>query len=399
VLLSKGSTVTEGIKHIFLDHGIEKVQVHRDDVANVVGAPAEKSPIAQFDGELRQKLNEFIEAGPFRAEDSGPPLRESMVTHNREAYNPEQRERLSSRHRRATKALDSVMRAAVRGGAVNGREVGQLTAASLESMTEDCESTITIASGADDKGVPEQSLQTAALGMAIGIEMGLDAESVRTIGTTGLVADWGMMHLPEDIRGAKRQLNEGQLFEIQQVPIFTAEMLHRTSDLPKLILPVAYQIHERIDGTGYPTGRDASSIHPFAKILHVADLYTALTAPGPNRRPMMPYAAMKTILREASRKSVDVDVTRSLLQVLSLFPIGSYVALSNRSVARVLRRNAEDYSSPIVQIVADRNGNMVDPDDEDAIMIPAEGGLEITQALPAPGRNELSSQQLLEIPA
>jgi len=51
--------------------------------------------------------------------------------------------------------------------------------------------------------------------MAIGIEMGLDGKSIRTIGAAGLVGDWGMMCLPEDIRGAKSQLNARERFEIQ----------------------------------------------------------------------------------------------------------------------------------------------------------------------------------------
>ena len=340
----------------------------------------------------------MIDSVLFSPGESGPAVRDSMVIHHRRAYDPEQRERLSSQHREACDGLNSMMFNAVQGGEVDGQEVGQLAATSLESMMKDCEAAITVASDADEKGVSEQSLQTSSLGMAIGIEMGLDAESVRTIGATGLVADWGMMYLPPGIRGAKRQLDERELFEIQKVPTFTANMLHKTSGLPRQVLPIAYQIHEKTDGTGYPRGRDASSIHLFAKILHVADLYTGLTAPGPNRQPAMPYAAMEIIVREANSASIDVDVARALLGVLSLFPIGSYVALGNGSVARVLRRNGEDYSHPVVRIVVDAGGNRVAPDNENAIIVPSERHVEITQALPRPGRKELSSVELLNRP-
>ena len=109
----------------------------------------------------------------------------------------------------------------------------------------------------------------------------------------------------------------------------------------------------------------------------------------------MPYAAMEAILREASMKSVDVDVARALLRVLSLFPIGSYVALNDRSVARVLRRNGDNYSSPVVQVVIDGSGNSIDSNHGSAVIVTGEGGVAIAQALPTPGRNELSSAELL----
>ncbi len=396
LLLSAGSEVTPAIKKILADRGIESVRIHQEDAANLLAGQASSGngPIVQFDSELSQKLDEMIDSGLFGPAESGPAVRDSMVMHNRKAYNPQQREKLTSEHRKTSEALNSVMRKAMRGEAIDGNEVRKLTAASLESMTDDCESAITVASEADDKGVSEQSLQTSFLAMAIGIEMGLDGESIRIIGATAMVGDWGMMQLPEDIRGAKTQLDERELFETQKVPIYTANMLEKTSGLPRLVLPVAYQIHEKTDGSGYPRGRDADTIHPFAKILHVADLYTALTAPGPNRRPAMPYAAMTSILREASEKAVDADATRALLRVLSLFPIGSYVALSDKSVARVLRRNGENYSSPVVQIVLDGSGNRIASGDEDAIISPDEAGVGIVRALPTPGRNELSSAEL-----
>ena len=105
----------------------------------------------------------------------------------------------------------------------------------------------------------------------------------------------------------------------------------------------------------------------------------------------MPYAAMATILREASTKSVDADVARALLRVMSLFPIGSYVALSDGSVGRVLRRNGRDYASPVVQLVIDRHGNLVNPDGDDTIIATGECGVIVTKALPTPGRNELQT--------
>ncbi len=395
LLLSQGATVTSEVKRGLADHGIQRVQIHQDDAARLFGDSKpeekdseEKDPPEQVDSQLDSEL--------FCYENTGPAFRNRMVIHGCKAYDRQLRKQLSLEHRNSSKALSFLMRKAVQGGAVDAEDVRRVTTANMEHMTGDCENVITAALEVADKGVSEQSLQTALLGMAIGIELGLDVDNVRILGAAGLVSDWGMMQLPEDIRGIKGQFSETELFEIQKVPMLTANMLQKATGLPRLVLPIAYQLHEKLDGSGYPRGRDANGIHPFAKILHVADLYTALTAPGPARNAAMPYAAMESLVREAAKKAVDVNVVRALLQVMSLFPIGSYVSLSDGSVARVLRRNAVNYACPIVQVIQDAYGKEIAPDNEDTIIIPSEVGIKITQALPKPRQNQLSAAEPLQ---
>ncbi len=386
LLLSQGATVTSEVKRGLADHGIKSVQIHQDDAARLLGdsKPEEKDSEEKLDSEL------------FCYENTGPPFRNRMAIHGCKAYDQQLRKQLSLEHRESSKVLSFLMRKAVQGGAVNAEDVRRVATTNMEHMTGDCENVITVALEVADKGVSEQSIQTALLGMAIGIELGLDVDNVRILGAAGLVSDWGMMQLPEDIRGIKGQFNETEFFEIQKVPMLTANMLQKATGLPRLVLPIAYQLHEKLDGSGYPRGRDSNGIHPFAKILHVADLYTALTAPGPARNPAMPYAAMESLVREAAIKAVDANVVRALLQVVSLFPIGSYISLSDGSVARVLRRNAVNYACPIVQIVQDAQGNEIASNAEDAIIIPSEVGIEITQALPKPRQNKPSAAEPLQ---
>jgi HD-GYP domain-containing protein (c-di-GMP phosphodiesterase class II) len=50
-------------------------------------------------------------------------------------------------------------------------------------------------------------------------------------------------------------------------------------------LMMVYQHHERIDGTGYPVRILGDEIHPWAKLLAVVDVFEAMTASRPYRRP------------------------------------------------------------------------------------------------------------------
>jgi HD-GYP domain-containing protein (c-di-GMP phosphodiesterase class II) len=47
---------------------------------------------------------------------------------------------------------------------------------------------------------------------------------------------------------------------------------------------VVYQHHERLDGTGYPTGVKAAEIHPWARLCAVAVVFDAMTCHRPYRK-------------------------------------------------------------------------------------------------------------------
>ena len=63
--------------------------------------------------------------------------------------------------------------------------------------------------------------------------------------------------------------------------------------------------------------------------LRFLDRYDALVSPRAFRPPLTPYAAMECLLRQSAAGDVDPEVVRALLMVQSLFPIGSYVVLSD----------------------------------------------------------------------
>ena len=159
--------------------------------------------------------------------------------------------------------------------------------------------------------------------------------------------------------------------------------------VPDLVGLVCFQIHEKPNGTGYPLGRSADTIHLFAKILAVADSYLAMISPRPHRPAVMPYAAMECLLRTASQKTLDAEVVRTLLQALSLFPVGSYITLSDNSSARVMRRHPESYMTPIVQVIQDYRGCRLDLTDEKSIIDLTQSDLSIKESAATPGREEI----------
>ncbi len=403
LLLVEGSVITARFKQLLNDRKIDNLQVHQDDAARITlrdTVVEDNTTVFGFDSELTKKLDALIESGSLFVANTGAAVRDRMVMHGLKGYDPQMRESLLEQHQAAGESLDNMMREAVQGGNFNASQITNVTAVSLAHLTADAEHVLSVAAEVRrDEVLSEHCLQMALLGMAIGIEMGLDEDNVRTIGLCGLVHDWGMIKVPERIRDAKRTLTDAEFLEIKKHSIYVLELLQGMAGIPSVVPLVCYQVHEKPNGAGYPRGRRGNAIHLFARVLQAADAYVGLTSPRPYRKPLMPYAAMECLLRLAGQNDFDPKTVRHLLNVLSLFPVGSFVNLTDASVARVLRPAGSNYTSPIVQIVQDHQGRPVDPSDESAIVDLTDSDLEIVQALPTPGRDEIALNPALIVRA
>ncbi len=68
------------------------------------------------------------------------------------------------------------------------------------------------------------------------------------------------------------------------------------------------------------------------------------------------YGAVYFLLHGANTNQIDRDVVRSILQVLSLFPVGTLVELNDGRLARVVGTNEAAYTRPIVSVLRHANG-------------------------------------------
>jgi HD-GYP domain-containing protein (c-di-GMP phosphodiesterase class II) len=193
-------------------------------------------------------------------------------------------------------------------------------------------------------------LHVAKTAVAIGAVLGLGRQSLYELTLGCLVHDLGMLRLGAKVFSLKRRLVPFEVRQLADHPIHTLELLQsRLDTFPIASQCVAFQLHERCDGSGYPRGVRAEAIHPLAKIAAVADTFVALVSDRPYRNGLQPYYAMETLLRNVREGLYEAGVVRALLRAVSLFPIGSYVKLSDGRVGRVIRANGEHYDRPVVE--------------------------------------------------
>jgi HD-GYP domain-containing protein (c-di-GMP phosphodiesterase class II) len=118
-------------------------------------------------------------------------------------------------------------------------------------------------------------------------------------------AELELLTLPEG------NLNEAERREIESHVMYSTRFLETLpwpANLRRIPEIVALH-HEKLDGSGYPAGLKASDIPLEARILSIADIFDALTAPDrPYRTSMPPGRALEKLTDEARRGAVDADL-------------------------------------------------------------------------------------------
>ena len=200
------------------------------------------------------------------------------------------------------------------------------------------------------------AFNTSVLAINIATAMDYSVHQVQEAGLSALFQDLGMSMVPDALVIAPRMLDPVEFVDIQKHTVLGLYVLERFRGLPASTRLAMYQHHERADGSGYTQRRERVWIHKFAQIAAVADVYDALTANRPWRSAYTPYLAMESVIKMANKGRFHSEIVRGLLHYLSLFPIGSWVRLSNGEIGRVVHTNGVAYDRPTIHVLIDANG-------------------------------------------
>jgi putative nucleotidyltransferase with HDIG domain len=142
------------------------------------------------------------------------------------------------------------------------------------------------------------SLGVAAYAVAIGREAGFDEDRVRALRRAALLHDIGKLGVSNRILDKPAKLTDDEFAAVRLHPLYTFQILSRITPFAD-IAEAAAAHHERLDGRGYHRGVGAEHLSPEARILAVADVFDALTADRPYRRPLDPDVAFEILWKDA----------------------------------------------------------------------------------------------------
>jgi putative nucleotidyltransferase with HDIG domain len=140
--------------------------------------------------------------------------------------------------------------------------------------------------------------RVAELAVALAKRLGYSGPDLDAIEVGALLHDIGKIGIPESILQKPGPLDEEEWRIMREHPLISEYILSEV-DLDPIVLQIARSSHERIDGDGYPDGRDGDDIPLPARIVLVADAFDALTSDRPYRRGRSVPAALDELRAHA----------------------------------------------------------------------------------------------------
>jgi putative nucleotidyltransferase with HDIG domain len=127
---------------------------------------------------------------------------------------------------------------------------------------------------------------------------------LKRIGTGALLHDIGKCDLTSGLINKPAALTPEEMELVRSHSCLSLLKLRKLKDSKQLDfgqLMMAYQHHERLDGSGYPVHSEGDEIHEWARICAIADVYEALTSDRPHRRAYSKAGAMAFMQSMAGR--------------------------------------------------------------------------------------------------
>lgn len=378
LLLAEGSVITPRILDILRGRGYTRVLVHRmEPAAGVSVEPAgaltqvpEARPGASINLQNRVTRRLDLElldiVKDFRLNGDDPMIKE-IPRLGTVPYSATLAREIYTKHESFIGNLRDSVQQVTQSDPRGEEAADEVLKTYLALMVEDIDLFSSFASSPVQSHYPyRHSLHVAMLALAMGARAGLDEESMRNLGLGALLHDIGMLRVPKQVWASRGILSSQQQLDVMAHPIYAVETLGRVPSLSDTVRYIAYQVHERMNGQGYPRRIPGELIHPLSRIVGVADTYVALLSDRPHRQGVQPYRAVESIVRSVGTGLMDPTAVRLLLQAVSLYPVGSYLILSNGQLAKVIRTNPDRYDRPIVRMwpprtaPTDDSGELVD---------------------------------------
>jgi len=212
------------------------------------------------------------------------------------------------------------------------------------------------------------SVNVCIFAVALGRRLGLTRLQLYDIGLAALFHDIGKSRVPLEILNKEDLLSDEEWLTVAAHPwlgVLALFQLKEQQEFPYRSMAVAYEHHMKRDVSGYPRSLRTTSIGYFTKIIAVADGFDAATSRRSYQQEPMNPAAVLAEMRDNPRRGMDPVIVKAFVNLLGIYPVGTFVVLDTFELAIVHSANPvpEMLSRPLALIVSDDLGNVKHPGD------------------------------------
>ncbi len=354
LLLGRGVAVNSFFLHRLSDIGINSVYIHDDATDDII-------PLENISDSVRGSTIRHMKELFGSLEGLGNEMKEASLAAVQEAVSSDQFQNTFRNHPTFRRFQEDA-----------SRIVDQLLAGEVAIGLNSLKTY--------DNYTFQHSVDVTIVSIMIGRKIGLPPNRLRELGMGCILHDIGKTFVPKEILNKPGRLDPEEFARMKSHSIIGFELVRGVPAIGILAPHVVFQHHEKQSGQGYPRGltgsnrvdinHESRTIHLYASIAAVADVYDALSSDRPYRKALPPEEVID-ILRGMSGTDLNREILRHFLAITPVFPVGNTVRVNRGDYLNftgvVARLNSEYLDRPVIRLVFDGNMRRIKPIDIDLL--------------------------------
>lgn len=159
------------------------------------------------------------------------------------------------------------------------------------------------------------SVNVCVIAVKMGLKMGYNQLKLAELAIGALYHDIGMTKIPLAVLNKVSNLTPEETALIRTHTENGYEILKGNLEISSVSAHVAYQHHERYNGSGYPRGMSGNNIHEFARMVAVADVFDSLTTEKVYR-PALSFSDAIAYIQKKAGTDFDPEIVAIFLKVI-----------------------------------------------------------------------------------
>ena len=196
------------------------------------------------------------------------------------------------------------------------------------------------------------SLSASVWALAFGRHLGLDKETLTSVGTGAMLLDIGKTGLPTELLKKSSKPSDAEWKLIRAHVDQGVALLRAAPNVDQRIVTMIATHHERFDGSGYPHNLKGDEINLVGRIAGIVDCYDAMISTRCYAKPKSTYDAVRE-LKRLGGSAFPAELVELFIQAVGVFPTGTLVELNNGEVGVVIGQNRYRRLRPEIMLILD----------------------------------------------